>query len=193
MCHHYPAGMANLPSDNYPASCPNSVPQLAASLPPLSQTSWASQTIPITLRLFKQTAAQFPSPDPQLRDSLWAPPPSPPSAPPHTSTASHFQRRVAPAETMAGELTVGSFPCLNVCRHLVKCLRPTFQRTTPPHHRACLSRQSQIRRGLLSLQKPRMHYGGWSQWCARFQQIPWQKQSYCPLSSHPSLKTRSTL
>jgi hypothetical protein len=71
---------------------------------------------------------------------------SPP--PPPTPTTSHFQGRAAPARRDNGlRVNVGSFPCLNVCRHLVKCLRPSFQRTIPPHRCVCLSRQSQIRRG----------------------------------------------
>lgn len=171
-------GQPSQPSQGQlPSSCPNSVPQQAASLPPLFQTSWASQTIPITLRLFKQTAAQFPSPDPQLRGSLWAalitstpttstlPPPLPTITLPATSREEWPHQR-----QWDYELAVGSFLCLNVCRHLVKCLRPRFQRTTPLHHRACLSRQSQIRRGLPSFQKPRMQHRGW--WCARSHKFP---------------------
>lgn len=84
------------PPSQTPVKVPacDSLPQQAVSLPPLSQTSWASQTIPITLRLFKQTAAQFPSPEPQLRESLG---PTLTTFPP---TPSHFQARAAWAETM---------------------------------------------------------------------------------------------
>lgn len=116
----------------------DSLPQQAISLPPLSQTSWASQTIPITLRLFKQTAAQFPSPEPQLRDSLG---PTLTTSLPHPKPLSG---KSSLSRDNGSASTVGSFTCLNVCRHLVKCPRPSFQRTIPPRC-VCLSRQSQIR------------------------------------------------
>lgn len=138
--------LCNQEGDNHPASHPSksllvTLPEASCLPSPTFPNILGISNKPITLRLFKQTAAQFPGPEPQLRDSLGS---TLTISTPHPKPLSG---KSSPSTDNDSALTVGTFARLNVCRHLVKCPRPSFQRTIPPRC-VCLSRQSQIRRGL---------------------------------------------
>lgn len=124
----------------------DSLPQQAASLPPLSQISWASQTNQLHSGCLNK----------QQHNSLAQSPSwgilSGPLSPPLPPRPKPLSGKSSPSRDNDSALTVGTFARLNVYRHLVKCPRPSFQRTIPPH-RVCLSRQSQIRGGLSPLFK----------------------------------------